>query len=76
MDEWRYTEWYPWIGDSLEANWTSLYASELYDWRGADNSNMDYDLFENVNLAGERRYEVVVLELKAMLRRQFKPIRG
>jgi len=73
VDEWRYTEWYPWNGETLEANWTSIYASELYDWRGSDNTNMDYDLFENTNLANSRGYEVVLLELKALLRRQFKP---
>ena len=72
VDGWRYTEWYPWIGDTLAANWTALYASELYDWRGANNANLDYDLYENENVAGEAEFEGVVVELRALLQGQFQ----
>ena len=44
VDDWRLTEWYYWNGTTLQPDFDRLYARELYDWRGANNSNIDYDL--------------------------------
>ena len=30
---WRYTEWHPWIGSELRADWQAMTGVELYDYR-------------------------------------------
>jgi iduronate 2-sulfatase len=74
-DEWRYTAWFNWLGPvngTLKANFSDYpYARELYDWRGADNANLDYDSYENVNVAEDEENAEVVSWLNAVLLSQF-----
>ena len=65
---WRYTLWLPWNGTALSAAWDSAeYEEELYS-HGGDIS-MDFDAYENVNLASSN--PGVSKQLRARLRNFF-----
>ena len=59
VDDWRLTDWYRWDGESLRANFSAIFATELYDWRDANVSDVDYDSFENENVADNPDYAEV-----------------
>jgi len=65
---WRYTCWYHWKRDKLEADWEGEYAEELYDHKG--DSSTDFDRWDNKNLAKEE--EQVAKQLKAKLEAFFR----
>jgi iduronate 2-sulfatase len=72
VDEWRYTEWYPWDQENLKAQFfKGLYVRELYDWRGVDDEFMDYDEVENLNVAEHENNEGVIADLHLMLMEKF-----
>ena len=71
----RFTQWWPWDGQSLMINWTAVpLGSELYLHQGDPSygSGM-FDSWENVNYAHEPRYQGMVHDLAAVLRSQFGP---
>ena len=74
-EQWRYTEWRAWDGARLApANWTAPpYATELYDWRDCNDSaclaDIDYNLWENVNVAED--FPETAAQLSAVVRAQF-----
>ncbi len=73
-NDWRYTEWRMWSGDDKEAVWSDdgLYARELYDWRDwQEGDEVDYDLFEVVNVAEDEANAKVCSELSSMLNSKF-----
>ena len=67
--DWRYTEWHPWRGDVLRADWEAMTGVELYDYRNVDMT--DFDQFDRVNVAGRPEHEEVEVELAAALRANF-----
>jgi arylsulfatase A-like enzyme len=72
VDEWRYTEWYPWNQDKLVARFDEpVYARELYDWRGVESEFMDYDFVENLNVAEREENEDIVDQLHELLLKKF-----
>ncbi|GMI46197.1 hypothetical protein TrCOL_g1448 [Triparma columacea] len=72
VDEWRYTEWYPWDQDKLVARFDEpVYARELYDWRGVESEFMDYDFVENLNVAEREENEDIVDQLHELLLKKF-----
>jgi iduronate 2-sulfatase len=72
VDEWRYTEWYPWDGNNTKAVFDEgIYASELYDYRGVVSELIDYDLVENLNVADLEENAEVVTRLNGLLMGQF-----
>ena len=71
----RFTQWWPWDGQSLMINWTAVpLGSELYLHQGDPSygSGM-FDSWENVNYAHEPRYQGMVQDLAVVLRFQFGP---
>jgi len=72
VDEWRYTEWYPFDGATKKAKFDEgVYARELYDYRGVVSQFIDYDKVENENVAEREENVAVVSELSAVLMKQF-----
>lgn len=67
--DWRYTEWHPWNGDKLQANWSIAVGTELYDYRSVDMT--DFDQFDRVNVAAEPEHEEVVKEMANVLHAHF-----
>ena len=67
--EWRYTEWHPWDGEKLQANWSVAVGIELYDYRSVDMT--DFDQFDRVNVAAEPAHEQVVKEMASVLHSHF-----
>ena len=65
---WRYTCWYHWKQDKLEADWDGEYAEELYDHKGDHSTG--FDRWDNKNLASERPQ--VAKELKKKLEAFFR----
>ena len=65
----RYTEWHPWGGDKLRADWTTMTGVELYDYRTVDMT--DFDQFDRVNVAGQAGHEGAQKKLAAALRAHF-----
>eukprot|EP00927_Polykrikos_kofoidii_P031394 TRINITY_DN26_c0_g2_i2.p1 TRINITY_DN26_c0_g2~~TRINITY_DN26_c0_g2_i2.p1 ORF type:complete len:737 (-),score=84.45 TRINITY_DN26_c0_g2_i2:169-2379(-) len=45
-DVWRYTEWVRWNGTTLEPDWSTFVARELYSHEG--DTGFDFNAFENV----------------------------
>ena len=75
--EWRYTEWYRWDGELLQAKWDEpVFARELYDWRNVDGEFIDYDLKEIENVVEAEEHGDLVNELSAMIKAQFAPNGG
>ena len=72
-DKYRYTEWLHWDPETLAADWTVPFAVELYDHE--DDDGLDYDKYENANLAGTPRLATVQASLAAELRQAF-PLRA
>lgn len=62
----RYTEWHPWIGKELKADWNTMTGVELYDYRGVDMT--DFDQFDRVNVADAPEHAAARAELAAALR--------
>jgi len=62
----RYTEWHPWIGAELKADWSVMTGVELYNYRGVDMT--DFDQFDRVNVAGAPEWSVAQAALAAELR--------
>ena len=62
----RYTEWHPWIGKELKADWNMMTGVELYDYTGVDMT--DFDQFDRVNVADAPEHAAVRAELAAALR--------
>jgi hypothetical protein len=60
----RYSEWHPWMGNELRADWHNMTGVELYDYRTVNMSN--FDEFDRVNVAVE--HAVVEREMAAALR--------
>ena len=65
--DWRYTAWLPWNGTTLRADWDGPRATELYDHKGDDSTDMD--AYENVNVAAQN--QAVAQKLHAQLRAFF-----
>jgi hypothetical protein len=65
----RYTEWHPWDGDKLEADWTTMTGVELYDYRTVDMA--DFDQFDRVNVADQAGHESAQKVLAAALHAHF-----
>ena len=63
VEGWRYTEWVEWNGAELRPEWARQVGRELYDHHGDD--ELDFDAFENVNVANEN--PDVVAELSELL---------
>ena len=73
VDDWRYTEWYPWDQENLVALFDDgVYARELYDWRGVESTTMDYDIVENLNVAEHAENAEVTEQLHEILLTQFR----
>merc|ERR1719253_1272154 len=68
-EEWRYTEWRTWDGAGLKAHFGpgTEVARELYDHRADPSFPVDFDSFENENLAEDPQYAGVIAELSATL---------
>lgn len=65
----RYTEWHPWDGDKLQADWTTMTGVELYDYRTVDMT--DFDQFDRVNVAGQAGHDSAQKELATALHAHF-----
>ena len=68
--EWRYTEWKKWDGATLTPLWGASLGVELYDHRGDD--GMDFEAWENVNLAAVPEWSKIAANLSAALAKQFQ----
>ena len=64
--EWRYTEWHPWDGQELKADWDTMTGRELYDYRTVDMT--DFDQFDRVNVVAEPAHVEVVKEMLSLSR--------
>eukprot|EP00927_Polykrikos_kofoidii_P031392 TRINITY_DN26_c0_g1_i1.p1 TRINITY_DN26_c0_g1~~TRINITY_DN26_c0_g1_i1.p1 ORF type:complete len:753 (-),score=61.33 TRINITY_DN26_c0_g1_i1:198-2408(-) len=73
---WRYTEWVRWKGATLEPDWSSHVASELYSHDGDD--GFDFNAFENVNQIEQHPTQVETLSkiLRRVVDNQRKLWRG
>ena len=69
-EEWRYTLWCGWDGQTLSADWSNCTQPELFDHRN-DTELFNVDDWENNNCAGLADYQLVEAEMKALLRRGF-----
>jgi iduronate 2-sulfatase len=67
--DYRYTEWHPWLGNELRADWHNMTGVELYDYRTVNMSN--FDEFDRINVAGMAEHAVVEREMAAALREHF-----
>ena len=67
--EWRYTEWHPWNGSSLTADWDTMTGVELYDYRAVDMT--DFDQFDRVNVAADPTHVEVVKQMASVLHAHF-----
>ena len=67
--EWRYTEWHPWNGQELKADWDTMIGVELYDYRTVDMT--DFDQFDRVNVVAEPTHAEVVKEMASVLHAHF-----
>jgi iduronate 2-sulfatase len=74
----RYTEWFPWDGAQCKAIWSATVEEadptmrELYSHEGQHSYPLDFDSFENVNLALEPSHASVVATHRALLEKRFK----
>ena len=62
------TEWHPWNGQALKADWETMTGVELYDYHTVDMT--DFDQFDRVNVAGVEHKDVQA-ELSAALRANY-----
>lgn len=65
-DKYRYVEWYQW--DKTNNTATTLLSKELFDEKA--------DPQENVNLAGNKKYNTLMKSLNEQLRTNFKQVRA
>jgi len=65
----RYTEWHPWNGKELKADWSTMTGVELYDYRGVDMT--DFDQFDRVNVADAPEHAAAQAELAAAVRSHY-----
>ena len=73
-NEWRYTEWRYWIGEKLQADWSRAPKGiELYAHAYTLGKPVDFDAFENVNLAGKVGLEKEQAQMAALLKSRFQP---
>ncbi|GMH94149.1 hypothetical protein TrVE_jg12622 [Triparma verrucosa] len=73
VEDWRYTEWYPWDQENLVATFDDgVYARELYDWRNVESAYMDYDEVENLNVAEHAENDEITSTLHEMILEQFQ----
>lgn len=70
--EWRFTEWYPWKGDSCVADFDNPYATELYSHQGQQPHPLDFDAWENENVAKEPVNAKVVKQHRSLLLAKFR----
>jgi len=77
--EFRYTEWLHWDGEHCVAIWPPATAAvaepelrELYSHEGQPSFPVDFDNYENVNLASEAKYASPVQRHRALLEARFK----
>eukprot|EP01079_Euglenida_sp_SAG-EU17-18_P002441 gene2441-514_t len=68
-DEWRYTEWYQFLGEDLLPSCDHIRGTELYPHTG-DNGT-DFNAFENVNLAADGAHNQTAATLHDLLRVSF-----
>ncbi len=72
-NEWRLTAWLQWDGEALQANWSAINATELYNHTGDDGLTLSaLDDYENDNVA--HLNPGVVSSLMAQLRGHFNPL--
>lgn len=73
----RYTEWLRWDGGQCKAIWPSLSDAdptmrELYSHEGQHSYPLDFDSFENVNLALDPKHASAVASHRALIEKRFK----
>lgn len=71
---WRYTEWVRWNGTSLTPLWDEVDGRELYDHRGEPLFPVDFNRYENVNVANATVNVGVVEALSKLLREGFPTV--
>lgn len=72
--DWRYTEWFAWDGSTCQARFDSpSHGVELYSHKGQAPYPVDFDNYENVNVAADPSNAGVVQSLRAMLLARFRP---
>jgi iduronate 2-sulfatase len=72
-NEWRLTAWLQWDGDALQADWSAINGTELYNHTGDDGLTLSaLDDYENDNVA--HLNPGVVSSLMAQLRGHFQPL--
>lgn len=70
VPDWRYTAWMWWDGKKLKADFSKDPAGvELYAHTG--DTEADFDLFENENVAGDAANKAAVAQLHAMVTKQW-----
>eukprot|EP01052_Picozoa_sp_SAG31_P006796 SAG31_NODE_317_length_17813_cov_5.788585_3_plen_170_part_00 len=70
VPEWRYTAWMWWDGSKLKSDFSRAPAGvELYAHKG--DTEADFDLFENENVAAEPQNKEVLAQLHAMAVKQW-----
>lgn len=67
--QWRYTEWHPWDGEKLQADWSTMTGRELYDYRAVDMT--DFDQFDRVNVVAEPKNAAIAKQMSAVLHAHF-----
>lgn len=74
----RYTEWLRWDGERCKAIWPQTIGDadptmrELYSHEGQRSYPLDFDSFENTNLALDAKYDSVVASHRSLLEKRFK----
>lgn len=68
--DWRFTQWFPWNGARCEANFDEPLASELYSHEGQQPFPIDFDGWENENVAAN--HADVVDQHAALLIQKFR----
>jgi hypothetical protein len=63
------TEWHPWDGEKLQADWSTMTGRELYDYRAVDMT--DFNQFDRVNVAAEPKNAAVAKQMSAVLHAHF-----
>jgi len=71
---WRMTRWLNWLGAEERADWAGApNATELYAHCGGDESQSQFDRYENENLAADPAHAAVLRALDKRLRERFEP---
>jgi len=69
--DWRYTEWFKWDGSLCRPDFTASYGVELYSHEGEVGHPIDFDAYENENVATDPANEAIIKLHRATLLKNF-----